>query len=59
MAAWRRAGSALQFASVMEQIDFVSRILIDQREGAEPAMAQLCVGLRAVAGQLRSATGLA
>jgi hypothetical protein len=43
----------------MEQIDFVSRILIDQREGAEPAMAQLCVGLRAVAGQLRSATGLA
>ena len=55
--AWRRGGSALQFASVLEQIDFVSHIL-DQPESAHPTMAQLCVGLRAVAAQLRSATGV-
>jgi hypothetical protein len=57
--AWRRGGSALQFASVLEGIDFVIRILSDESKGADSPLAPLCAGLRAVAAQLRSATGVA
>jgi CHAT domain-containing protein len=54
---WRRGASALQFASVLEQIDFVAAVLKDDT-GAQPALGrkQMCEALQAIALQLRAAT---
>lgn len=55
---WRRGASAVQFGSVLEQLDFLIQIL-DGEPAGDGQRLPLCVGLRAIAGQLRAATGVA
>ena len=55
---WRRGASPLQFSSVLEQIEFLIAILIDGAGAPEQGSEPLCAGLRAIAAQLRAATGV-
>ena len=55
---WRRGASAVQFGSVLEQLDFLIQILDGEPAGDNQRL-PLCVGLRAIAAQLRAATGVA
>jgi hypothetical protein len=51
---WRRGASALKFASVLEQIEFLIAILTQPDE--VPEGGALCAGLHAIMTQLRAAT---
>jgi tetratricopeptide (TPR) repeat protein len=53
--AWRRGASAIKFASVLEQIEFVRAILCDD---SGHARADLCHALSTIADRLRSVTGV-
>jgi hypothetical protein len=57
---WRRGGSALKFASVLEQFEFLMAILA-REPGTAPDVTRdaLCAGLNAILTQLRAATGVA
>ena len=54
---WKRGGSPLKFASVLEQIDFVAEVLTGDRPAAsKETRAALVTALRFIAGRLRAAT---
>ena len=57
---WRRGASALKFASVLEQFEFLIAILA-REPGSAPDVTKdaLCAGLNAILTQLRAATGVA
>jgi hypothetical protein len=57
---WRRGASALKFASVLEQFEFLIAILTPEPGSTPDAeRASLCTGLTAILTQLRTATGVA
>jgi tetratricopeptide (TPR) repeat protein len=56
---WRRGASALEFASVLEQFDFLIQILGGESPEQHSDRSRLRAALRAIAAQLRAATGVA
>jgi hypothetical protein len=55
---WRRGGSLLQFASVLETLEFIAAVLEDGGDGTAEVRARLSVALREIARDLDAKTGV-